>query len=187
MSYEDNFLFLWCPTRHIFTMGSFERGGRKEVRSLSFGWLSSIKNWWKTHTVTTCLNWKQISAPLSAPLFRNISDLKRYVNRIPLTRNAHFIDTHRLVTIKMKLHGSLRKNEKMKIEKIEITKNCNVFLFQTKCCKIRTRWAMRIIFYSCDAPSFIFSFRDHLKRGGGGKGCAYLLSAQTSRYSVRFS
>ena len=109
-------IFYSCDTPRVIFLpwDHLKKGGRKGVRSLSFGWLSSTKNWWKTHTVTTCLNWKQISAPLSAPLFRNISDLKRYVNRIPLTWNTHFIDTYRLVTIKMKLHGSLRKNENWK-------------------------------------------------------------------------
>ena len=59
------------------------------------------------------------------------------------------------------------------------------FQSQAMRCKIRTRWAMRIIFYSSDTPRVIFLPWDHLKKGGG-KGCAYLLSAQTSRYNMFF-
>ena len=33
---------IFLPWDHL------KKGGRKGVRSLSFGWLSSIKNWWKT-------------------------------------------------------------------------------------------------------------------------------------------
>ena len=36
---------------------------------------------------------------------------------------------------------------------------CNVFQFRARWCKIRTRWAMRIMFYSCDTPrSLSFEF-----------------------------
>ena len=95
--------------RVIFLPWDHLNGGRKGVRSLSFGWLSSIKNWWNTY----CNDLFELKANTRTP-FRNIPDLKRYVNKIPLTWNTHFIDTYRLVTIKMKLHGSLRKNENWK-------------------------------------------------------------------------
>ena len=42
---------------------------------------------------------------------------------------------------------------------------CQLFQSQAMRCKIRTRWAMRIIFYSNDTPRVIFLPRDHLKRG----------------------
>ena len=61
---------IFLPWDHL------KKGGRKGVRSLSFEWLSSIKNWWKKHTVTTCLSWEQISAPLSALLFSNDPTVK---------------------------------------------------------------------------------------------------------------
>ena len=43
---------------------------------------------------------------------------------------------------------------------------CHLFQSQAMRCKIRTRWAMRIIFYSSDTPRVIFLPRDHLKKGG---------------------
>ena len=48
----------------------------------------------------------------------------------------------------------------------------NLFQSQAMRCKIRTRWAMMIIFYSSDTPRVIFLPWDHLKKGGG-KGCAH--------------
>ena len=42
----------------------------------------------------------------------------------------------------------------------------HLFQSQAMRCKIRTRWAMRIIFYSSDTPRVIFLPRDHLKKGG---------------------
>ena len=51
-----------------------------------------------------------------------------------------------------------------------VAKNCNFLpLFQSQAmrCKIRTRWGMRIIFYSSDTPRVIFLPWDHLKKGGG--------------------
>ena len=172
MSYEDDFLFLWYHTRHIFTMGSFEKRGA-ERGALTKLWMAlKHKKLMKNTYCNDLFELKANKRTPFRPLFRNISDLKRYVNRIPLTWNTHFIDTHRLVTIKMKLHGSLRKNEKMKIEKIEITKNCNVILFQTKCCKIRTRWAMRIIFIPV-MPHASYFYHGIIWKKGGGKGCAH--------------
>ena len=47
------------------------------------------------------------------------------------------------------------------------------FSFQTRCCKIRTRWIMRIIFYSRDAPYFVFFYFVIIWKKGGGKGCAH--------------
>ena len=50
-----------------------------------------------------------------------------------------------------------------------VAKNCNFlppFQSQAMRCKIRTRWAMRIIFYSSDTPRVIFLPWDHLKKGG---------------------
>ena len=47
----------------------------------------------------------------------------------------------------------------------------HLFQFQARCCKIRTIWAMRMIFYSCDTTRVIFLPWDHLKKGGR-KGCA---------------
>ena len=66
-------IFYSCDTPRVIFLpwDHLKKGGRKGVRSLSFGWLSNIKNWWKKHTVTTWLSWEQISAPLSAPLFSN--------------------------------------------------------------------------------------------------------------------
>ena len=133
---------IFLPRDHL------KKGGRKGVRSLSFEWLSSIKNWWKKHIVTTCLSWEQIGAPLS----RNLPDLKRYVNRIPLTWSTHFMEAYKLVTVKMKLCGPLKK----KMKKWKSQKIAMCFSFQTRCCKIRIRWTMRIIFYSRGVPYFVF-------------------------------
>ena len=49
-----------------------------------------------------------------------------------------------------------------------VAKNCNFlppFQSQKMRCEIRTRWAMRIIFYSSDTPRVIFLPWDHLKKG----------------------
>ena len=43
-----------------------------------------------------------------------------------------------------------------------------LFQFQTRCCKIRTRWATRIIFYSCDTTIRILISWSFEKRGRKG-------------------
>ena len=62
-------IFYSCDTPRVIFLpwDHLKKGGRKGVRSLSFGWLSIITNLWKTHTVTSCFSWKQINALLSAP------------------------------------------------------------------------------------------------------------------------
>ena len=70
-----------------------------------------------------------------------------------------------------------------------VAKNCNFlppFQSQAMRCKIRTRWAMRIIFYSSDTPRIIFLPRDHLKKGGRKGGRLFALSSNKSLQYVFF-
>ena len=87
-----------------------------------------------------------------------------------------------------KRFSNLGENEN---EKSWHDENCNVIQIQAMRCKKRTRWAMKIIFSSSDTTRIMFLQCGHVKQGGGGKGCAYLLSIWTSPRSfcffIRFS
>ena len=70
-----------------------------------------------------------------------------------------------------------------------VAKNCNFlppFQSQAMRCKIRTRWAMRIIFYSSDTPRVIFLPCDHLKKGGRKGVRLFALSSNKSLQYVFF-
>ena len=146
MSYEDNFLFQWYPTCHIFTMGSFEKRGA-ERGALTKLWMAlKHKKLMKKHTVTTCLSWEQISAPLSAP-FPETYPIWKDTSIEFLWHEAHILwKLTSLWPSKWSCAAHWKKMKKWKLKKWKLQKIAMCFSFQTRCCKIRTRWATRIIF-----------------------------------------
>ena len=130
-------IFYSCDTPRVIFLpwDHLKKGGRKGVRSLSFGWLSSIKNWWKTHTVTTCLNWKQISAPLSAP-FSETYPIWKDTSIEFLWHETHILSTLTgLWPSKWSCTAHWEKMKKWKLKKLKLQKIAMWFYFKQSAVK----------------------------------------------------